>query len=70
VKPHAPRMVKLIIDKEYIGAVIGPGGKVIQEIQRETGTTINIEEVDNHGEVSIFSKENILCNFRIIIIKH
>ncbi|MEO6582803.1 MAG: polyribonucleotide nucleotidyltransferase, partial [Ferruginibacter sp.] len=34
VKPHAPRMVKLIIDKEYIGAVIGPGGKVIQEIQR------------------------------------
>jgi len=57
VKPHAPRMVKLIIDKEYIGAVIGPGGKVIQEIQRETGATINIEEVDNHGEVSIFSKE-------------
>ena len=57
VKPHAPRMVKIIIDKEYIGAVIGPGGKVIQEIQRETGTTINIEEVNNHGEVSIFSKE-------------
>ncbi|MEI8052819.1 MAG: polyribonucleotide nucleotidyltransferase [Bacteroidota bacterium] len=57
VKPHAPRMVKVIIDKEYIGAVIGPGGKVIQEIQRETGATINIEEVDNHGEVSIFSKE-------------
>lgn len=57
VKPHAPRMVKLIIDKEYIGAVIGPGGKVIQEIQRETGATINIEEVANAGEVSIFSKE-------------
>jgi len=57
VKPHAPRMVKIIIDKEYIGAVIGPGGKVIQEIQRETGATINIEEVDNRGEVSIFSKE-------------
>ncbi len=57
VKPHAPRMVKIIIDKEYIGAVIGPGGKVIQEIQRETGATINIEEVDNQGEVSIFSKE-------------
>ncbi|HET9054415.1 MAG TPA: polyribonucleotide nucleotidyltransferase, partial [Cyclobacteriaceae bacterium] len=57
VKPHAPRMVKIIIDKEFIGAVIGPGGKVIQEIQRETGTTVNIEEVNNHGEVSIFSKE-------------
>src|SRR3954465_8688636 len=57
VKPHAPRMVKLIIDKEYIGAVIGPGGKVIQEIQRETGATINIEEVNNAGEVSIFSAQ-------------
>ncbi|MBL0359048.1 MAG: polyribonucleotide nucleotidyltransferase [Chitinophagaceae bacterium] len=55
VKPHAPRMVKLIIDKEYIGAVIGPGGKVIQEMQRETGATINIEEVNNVGEVSVFS---------------
>jgi polyribonucleotide nucleotidyltransferase len=57
VKPHAPRMVKIVIDKEYIGAVIGPGGKVIQEIQRETGATINIEEKNNQGEVSIFSKE-------------
>jgi polyribonucleotide nucleotidyltransferase len=57
VKPHAPRMVKFSIDKEYIGAVIGPGGKVIQEIQKETGTTITIEEVNEVGEVSIFSKE-------------
>ena len=55
VKPHAPRMEKLYIDKEFIGAIIGPGGKVIQEIQRETGTTINLEEVGNVGEVSIFS---------------
>jgi len=55
VKPHAPRMEKLFIDKEFIGAVIGPQGKVIQEIQRETGTTINLEEVGNMGEVSIFS---------------
>ena len=55
VKPHTPRMEKLFIDKEFIGAVIGPGGKVIQEIQRETGTTINIEEIGNYGEVSIFS---------------
>jgi polyribonucleotide nucleotidyltransferase len=55
VKPHAPRMVKLFIDKEFIGAVIGPQGKIIQEIQRETGTTINLEEVGNFGEVSIFS---------------
>jgi len=55
VKPHTPRMVKLFIEKEFIGAVIGPGGKVIQEIQRETGTTINLEEVNNRGEVSVFS---------------
>jgi polyribonucleotide nucleotidyltransferase len=54
VKPHAPRMVKLFIDKEFIGAVIGPGGKVIQEIQRETTTTINLEEKNNMGEISIF----------------
>lgn len=61
VKSHAPRMEKLIIDKEFIGAVIGPGGKVIQEIQKETGTTINIEEVGTFGEVSIFStnKESV-----------
>ena len=61
VKPHAPRMVKMFIDKEFIGAVIGPGGKVIQEMQRETGTTINIEEVDNRGEISIFgvNKEGV-----------
>jgi polyribonucleotide nucleotidyltransferase len=54
VKPHAPRTVKIYIDREFIGAVIGPGGKIIQEIQRETGTTINIEEIDNRGEVAIF----------------
>ena len=57
VKPHAPRMVKLFIDREYIGAVIGPGGKVIQEMQRETGTTINIEEINDRGEVSIFGTD-------------
>ncbi len=57
LKPHAPRMEFLTIEKEFIGAIIGPGGKIIQEIQRETGTTITIEEVDNRGEVSIFSKE-------------
>ncbi|HEX2630320.1 MAG TPA: polyribonucleotide nucleotidyltransferase, partial [Chitinophagaceae bacterium] len=61
VKPHAPRMIKMYIDREFIGAVIGPGGKVIQEMQRETGTTINIEEVNNRGEVSVFgvNKEGV-----------
>ncbi len=56
-KDHAPRMIELRIAKEFIGAVIGPGGKVIQEMQAVTGTTINIEEVDNEGVVSIFSTD-------------
>jgi polyribonucleotide nucleotidyltransferase len=54
-KPHAPRIVTLKIDKEFIGAVIGPGGKIIQEMQRETGATIAIEEKDNLGIVQIFA---------------
>ncbi len=54
-KPHAPRIVELIIDKSYIGAVIGPGGKVIQEIQAQTGTIINIEEKNEKGYVNIAS---------------
>lgn len=53
-KPHAPRIVNFSIDKEFIGAVIGPGGKIIQEMQRETGATISIEEVDNKGIVQVF----------------
>jgi polyribonucleotide nucleotidyltransferase len=55
-KPHAPRIVQLLIDKEFIGAVIGPGGKIIQEMQRETGATISIEEVDNKGVVQVFAE--------------
>lgn len=54
-KPHAPRIVSLTIDKEFIGAVIGPGGKIIQEMQRETGASISIEEVDNKGIVEVFA---------------
>ena len=53
-KPHVPRVEKIIIDSEFIGAVIGPGGKVIQEMQKETGTTITITEVANKGEVLIY----------------
>lgn len=57
LKPHAPRVVQINIDREYIGAIIGPGGKIIQEIQRETGTTISIEEVNDRGEVKIFASD-------------
>ena len=55
LKSHAPRIEVIKIDKEFIGAVIGPGGKIIQEMQRETGATITIEEKDNQGIVSIFA---------------
>ncbi|MFC4210803.1 polyribonucleotide nucleotidyltransferase [Pedobacter lithocola] len=54
-KPHAPRIVSLTIEKEFIGAIIGPGGKIIQEMQRETGASISIEEVDGKGIVEIFA---------------
>jgi polyribonucleotide nucleotidyltransferase len=55
LKPHAPRIVQMAVDKDFIGAIIGPGGKIIQEIQRVTGSTIVIEEVDNQGIVDIFA---------------
>ncbi|MBC8319429.1 MAG: polyribonucleotide nucleotidyltransferase [Bacteroidetes bacterium] len=54
-KENAPRIEKMTIDKEFIGAVIGPGGKVIQEIQKITGATIIIEEVDNKGIIDIMA---------------
>src|SRR5690606_9209972 len=54
-KPHAPRIISMTIDKEFIGAIIGPGGKIIQEMQRETGSTISIEEVDGKGIVQVFA---------------
>lgn len=54
-KPHAPRVVKMTIAKDFIGAVIGPGGKVIQEMQRETGATISIEEVNGVGIIDILA---------------
>jgi len=55
LKPNAPRSVSLKIDKDMIGAVIGPGGKVVQEIQSETGATIVIDEIDDQGIVNIFA---------------
>ncbi|TGE24423.1 polyribonucleotide nucleotidyltransferase [Hymenobacter aquaticus] len=55
LKPHTPRSHKMLIDKEYIGAVIGPGGKVIQQIQKDTNATVIIEEKDEKGHVSIYA---------------
>ena len=53
LKPHAPRIETMIIPKEFIGAVIGPGGKIIQGMEEETGAIINIEEVGNEGHIEI-----------------
>ena len=57
LKPHAPRVVEFRIARDFIGAVIGPGGKVIQEMQRNTGTTISITEDEQGGIVAIFSPD-------------
>src|SRR6056297_654949 len=60
-KPHTPRIEQIQIPKDMIGALIGPGGKIVQEIQAETETTINIETADDYGIVDVFaeSKEQI-----------
>ncbi len=61
LKPHAPRATVIKIDTNQIGAVIGPGGKVVQDIQKDSGAVVNIDEHDNAGWVSIFatSKESM-----------
>ena len=53
MKPQVPRIVQLEIPKEFIGAIIGPGGKIIQQMQEETGATITIEETDGVGKVQV-----------------
>ena len=53
LKPHVPRIVAFDIPKEFIGAVIGPGGKIIQQMQEDTGSTITIDEVDGVGKVQV-----------------
>lgn len=57
LKPHAPRVMEFRIARDFIGAVIGPGGKIIQEMQRNTGTTISITEDEQGGIVAIFSPD-------------
>lgn len=55
LKPQTPRAETVIIEKEMIGAIIGPGGKVVQDIQNTTGATVSIEEVNNKGVVRVFA---------------
>ncbi|MDR0768323.1 MAG: polyribonucleotide nucleotidyltransferase [Dysgonamonadaceae bacterium] len=61
-KPHVPRIEMLMIAKEFIGAVIGPGGKVIQGLQEETGTTITIEEIDGAGRIEVAAPNKSAIN--------
>ncbi|MEI7983926.1 MAG: polyribonucleotide nucleotidyltransferase, partial [Bacteroidota bacterium] len=64
-KPFVPRITQIKVPKEFIGAIIGPGGKVIQEMQRETGTTIVIEEVGEFGIVDIVA-DNLEARDKVI----
>ena len=72
MKPHAPRIETMRIPKEFIGAVIGPGGKIIQGMQEETGATISIEEVDGEGIIEIAANnaasiEDAISKIRAIV---
>ncbi|MGC6413733.1 MAG: polyribonucleotide nucleotidyltransferase [Bacteroidia bacterium] len=69
LKPHTPRIEMVIVDKDFIGAIIGPGGKIIQEIQAKTETTISIEERDGKGYVEILSNNGENMNAALEIIK-
>ena len=69
LKPHTPRSYTMMIPKELIGAVIGPGGKVIQEMQKDTNTTIVIEEIDNQGKINVFSANQDNLNAALSRIK-
>ncbi|TLX70681.1 polyribonucleotide nucleotidyltransferase [Labilibacter sediminis] len=69
LKPHAPRMETIIIPKDMIGAVIGPGGKIIQEIQASTESTITIEEIEDTGKVSVSANNADAINAAMAKIK-
>ena len=69
LKPHAPRMVTLTVDKDQIGAIIGPGGKIIQDIQEKSGAVIVIEEVGNQGIVDIAATNKEAIDIAVARIK-
>lgn len=69
LKPHTPRAFTIVIEKEMIGALIGPGGKVVQEIQKTTGATIVIEEVNGKGIVNIFANNQAVMDAAVKRVK-
>jgi len=68
-KPHVPRIIQIVIPKELIGALIGPGGKVVQGIQNETGATVVIEEIDQKGVVDVFAADQATIDAAMLRIK-
>ena len=69
LKPHVPRIEQIIIPKEFIGAVIGPGGKIIQQMQEDTKTTITIDEVDGVGKVQVSAPDKACIDAAMAKIK-
>ncbi|MCH8317739.1 MAG: polyribonucleotide nucleotidyltransferase [Bacteroidetes bacterium] len=69
LKPHVPKFHTIRIEKELIGAVIGPGGKVVQGIQKETGATVTIDEVDSIGLVNIFAVNTDALDKAVAMVK-
>ncbi len=69
LKPHVPRIVQIEIPKEFIGAVIGPGGKIIQQMQEETGATITIDEEDGVGKVQVSAPDKASIDAALARIK-
>lgn len=69
LKPHAPRIETMTVAKEFIGAIIGPGGKIIQGIQEKTGATVSIEEIDGVGKIEISGNNKSTIDAAIKAIK-
>jgi len=69
LKPNAPRIETLWIPKEFIGAVIGPGGKIIQGIQEETGATVTIEELEGKGRVEVSANNKAVIDAAMLKIR-
>ncbi len=69
IKPHAPRIVSFIIPKEFIGAVIGPKGAIIQKIQEESGATVSIDEIEEGGQVQVASNNKESLDLAVSKIK-
>ena len=69
LKPNAPKIMTLTVKKEFIGPIIGPGGKNIQGIQADTGTTVTIEEIDDRGHIEISGKDYDMMNKALEMIR-